>query len=87
MTTKANTPRSTSKQILILIDLLDGAKTSAELETATPYLIWLANEKDLVTKRENVVTNKRGRPAVRWGLTDKGRKRARRAVARQSVAA
>lgn len=58
-----------------------GDATSKEMGVSPAYALVL--EAQMLIQRADVEqTGKPGRPAVIWGLTDKGRKRAKRALGR-----
>lgn len=64
----------------------NGPSTSKQVKTSTAYLIHLERE-GLVTRRAQVRTGQRGRPAILWAASDKARKRTKRQVEKEVVAA
>lgn len=64
-----------------LVPLLDGPRPIADLSISRFLVKRAVKEGIIAAAAEVVVTGKRGRPAHKFRLTDKGRKRAKRAVA------
>jgi predicted ArsR family transcriptional regulator len=95
--TKVGQPINT--RIDLLVALLDGPKTAPDLGVTNNPLNYLMNTHGVVTTVvkggvEQTVKHTdengnvgRGRPAKLWRLTDKGRKRAKRAKAERETAA
>ena len=61
----------------IALAVLDGRRTAKAAGVPAPYMI-RAERAGIVQRRGVVMTGRRGRPAVEYSLTSKGRSRARR---------
>lgn len=70
--------KQTSLPILTALFDAGEPQTAKALEVSPVYMGRL-REQGLINERDLVRTGRRGRPAIVWGLTDKGRKRVRRA--------
>lgn len=57
-----------------------GTCTRTEVGISSVEAIRLEDE-GLIRRRGTVQTGQRGRPAIKWGLTDKAQKRVKRAMA------
>jgi hypothetical protein len=79
--TKRNRVYVAPKRNEVLCSLINGPKTAQDANAGPSYLLILEGA-GLVKRADTVKTGKRGRPAIKWRLTDAGRKRAKRALAK-----
>jgi hypothetical protein len=79
--TKRNRVYTAPRRNEVLVNLVNGPATAQEVQAGPSYLICLEDQ-GLVKRADTVKTGKPGRPAIKWALTDKGRKRAKRALAK-----